>query len=155
MAIDASPPGGISFEGSASAPKAYGDKQVNYRQSKVGNLFLAAEFARRYPVVKTGIVTNCWNPENLVSGIMRHMPAIVRHVAGLLMLHPAKFGAYTELWAGWSEEAGKAESNGKYIWPWGRFGGFRKDVVESIETGNAAKFWEWCESQTGAFLPNE
>jgi hypothetical protein len=60
------------------------------------------------------------------------------------------YGAYTELFAGWSEEAGKPEKNGAYIIPWGRFGGFREDLTAEIEKegGNAEKFWDWCDRVT-------
>lgn len=73
------------------------------------------------------------------------------------MLHPAINGAYTELYAGLSDDLTYEKHNGKYIWPWGRVGPVRKDVEESLESrreGGKAKavlFWEWCERETGKY----
>lgn len=39
-----------------------------------------------------------------------------------MLFHPTILGAYTELFAEWSDEAGKAEYEGNFIKPWGRFG---------------------------------
>ena len=44
--------------------------QLNYGQSKVGNLFLAREFARSTP--QTGITHACFNPGNLKTDLQRH-----------------------------------------------------------------------------------
>ena len=44
--------------------------QLNYGQSKVGNLFLAREFARSTP--RTGITHACFNPGNLKTELQRH-----------------------------------------------------------------------------------
>ena len=44
--------------------------QHNYGQSKVGNLFLAREFARSTP--QTGITHACFNPGNLRTELQRH-----------------------------------------------------------------------------------
>ena len=43
---------------------------LNYGQSKVGNLFLAREFARSTP--RTGITHACFNPGNLKTELQRH-----------------------------------------------------------------------------------
>jgi len=74
-----------------------------------------------------------------------------------LMLYPARFGAYTELYAGLSKDLTVAKNNGKYIWPWGREGGVRRDVQDGTKTkteggsGKADILWEWCEKETGRF----
>ena len=66
------------------------------------------------------------------------------------MLHPSYYGGYTELFAGWAEEAGHKDKNGAYVWPWGRFGPYREDLKTEVEKdgGNAEKFWDWCERVT-------
>ena len=147
-----SPKGGVViYNSSTGEPKSKQSPAANYGQSKTGNLFLAHEFARRYPFQDSKIIANSWNPGNLKTELQRHVNAIGRMAMNAMLFHP-RFGAYTELWAGWSEEAGKAENNGRFIWPWGRFGGFRKDIQESLENGTSSKFWEWCESVTTPFL---
>lgn len=148
-------PGGIVFEADG-APKCHGDQQVNYGQTKAANLLLSAEFARRYPVAESGVISNAWNPGNLKSELGRHMGLQMMFIN--LITHPPIYGAYTELFAGWSEEAGKTENNGLYIIPWGRFGAFRQDVGESLKSkaeggsGKAAQLWEWCEKETRQYV---
>lgn len=56
---------------------------------------------------------------------------------------------YTELFAGWSEEAGRKENAGKYVVPWGRFGALRGDVQTSKE---GLRLWEWCEKESKPYL---
>jgi hypothetical protein len=48
-----------------------------------------------------------------------------------------------------------AEDNGAYVIPWGRLHpGPRLDILDGLKTiedggtGQASKFWEWCENQT-------
>lgn len=146
----ASPKGGVVLDQAGTYVSK--DNQTNYGASKAGNLFLSKEFARRHPFQESGIISNCWNPGNLRTELQRH----VSWIEGLViswMLHPAIFGAYTELWAGWDAEAGKPERNGAYIVPWGRFSDNRADVEAEIkkENGNAARFWDWCEKETKQF----
>lgn len=66
------------------------------------------------------------------------------------MLHPAVYGAYTELWAALSPDL-TVQMSGAYIWPWGRFGLFREDIESDLSAGehdgpsSASKFVMWCE----------
>lgn len=155
LAVDVGSPsgGGVVFDKSTGAAITHSDQNTNYGQSKAGNLLLASEFARRYPFDKTKIIANCWNPGNLQSELQRHLPAIASYIIGLIT-YDVKFGAYTELFAGWSDEAGQPENNAKFIWPWGRFGSYRQDIAQGLlseqegGTGVAARFWEWCEQET-------
>lgn len=73
------------------------------------------------------------------------------------LLYDAKMGAYTELWAGLSEELTMERSGGAVV-PWGRMHPApRKDLVDacrSVEeggTGQAGEFREWCERETKEF----
>jgi retinol dehydrogenase 12 len=72
------------------------------------------------------------------------------------VFHPAIYGAYTELWAGYSKEITR-EDSGKYVHPWGRFGGYRKPVEKAIALesegglGVASKFFDWSEKQVKPF----
>ena len=147
-----SPPGGVSLDADGNCiPDPKNNQQTNYGATKAGNVFLATEFARRYPLngsTGKGIVSNAWNPGNLRTELARHTPSIQVQI-GQILLHPAIYGGYTELFAGWSDDAGKAEKNGAYIIPWGRFGILRDDVTKEWQAGGKAeKFWEWCEKET-------
>ena len=88
-----SPPGSVrvSWAGSSAlelmSPKPDGmelgndgrpkDKgvQLNYGQSKVGNLFLARAFARETP--QNGVVHTCFNPGNLQTELQRHWEGLM------------------------------------------------------------------------------
>lgn len=148
LTIDmSSPSGGITLNETGAFVLHPTDTPTNYGASKAGNLFLASELARRYP---EGLQVNAFNPGNLRTELTRHLPGFVRWLLSVTMLYPAVYGGYTELFAGWSEEAGKPEHNGGYVIPWGRFGDVRKDVQQELgkEGGVAEKFWEWCERET-------
>ncbi|CAI6334375.1 unnamed protein product [Periconia digitata] len=70
---------------------------------------------------------------------------------------PARYGAYTELFAALSPEITPAKS-GAYIYPWGRFGDLPADVEDAIKseeeggTGVADRFVEWCEREVDKYL---
>ena len=49
------PPGGIQFSKESGSPKVLKNRMQNYMQSKVGNVFLASEAAKR--VGKDGIIS--------------------------------------------------------------------------------------------------
>lgn len=71
------------------------------------------------------------------------------------MFHPAKYGAYTNLYAALSSDI-KTENSGSYVVPWGHIGGVKK-VVKSIKrkdeggTGDAEKFWMWSDRVTSEY----
>lgn len=146
-----SPKGGVTLDNEGNYVPDKKDQQKNYGATKAANVFLASEFARHHPLDASGkgVITSSWNPGNLETELQRHTSSLERLLLGC-MLRPAIFGAYTELFAGWSEEAGNAEKNAAYIIPWGRFGTFRDDVKAELEKegGNAERFWEWCERVT-------
>ena len=66
-----------------------------------------------------------------------------------VLCYPPVYGAYTELYAGWSEQAGREEGKGAYIVPWGRTAPLRQDLNESPER---KRFWEWCEKESKLYL---
>jgi retinol dehydrogenase-12 len=68
-----------------------------------------------------------------------------------VITYPVQNGAYTELFAGWGEEAGRSENGGKFISPWGRFGPVRGDVAEAMQNGGDEKLWEWCEKASAQY----
>jgi retinol dehydrogenase 12 len=66
------------------------------------------------------------------------------------LLHTPIHGAYTELYAGLSPELTIEKDQGVFIWPWGRRGSVRGDiVVECKAGGNSEKLYQWCERETG------
>ncbi|KAM0712494.1 hypothetical protein Q7P37_011591 [Cladosporium fusiforme] len=148
LATQFSPRNGIAWtDSTATTPKTHGDRRTDYAQSKACNALLAQEYAARHGT-PNGIASSAWNPGNLASELQRHSTGVEKFFIAFL-LHPAVFGAYTELWAGWSEAAGKPENQGKYVVPWGRFGVLRNDLVAGKDQ---AKLWEWCERESKPYM---
>lgn len=145
-----SPTNGLAWSDSTkTTPKLHGDRVTDYAQSKAANVLLSREYAARYGTkAGSGIVSNAWNPGNLASELQRHSSAVEKFFIKFLCYEPV-FGGYTELFAGWGEEAGRVENEGRYVVPWGRFGVLRADVEGSAEGG---KLWEWCERESKAYM---
>jgi NAD(P)-dependent dehydrogenase (short-subunit alcohol dehydrogenase family) len=145
-----SPPGGVSLAELAPGNHSK-DKARNYSASKAGNWLLASEFDKR--TRKDGIVCVTQSPGTLKTKGWDGSPWAMR-VLMTPFMHEPKMGAYTELWAGLSQDV-KCEDGGRCAVPWGRWHTSpRKDILESLKTkeeggtGLAAEFWEWCEEQT-------
>ncbi|KAJ4387334.1 short-chain alcohol dehydrogenase [Gnomoniopsis smithogilvyi] len=128
--------------------------EVNYAQTKVGNVFLARAFAK--DTNTNGVVHVAFNPGNLATELQRHWSGIVPWIVNTFVTYPAVFGGYTELWAAVSPEITPARS-GAYVYPWGRFGNLPDGIEKAMRaeseggTGVAAAFLGWCERQTRAF----
>ncbi|KAI9154665.1 het protein [Paramyrothecium foliicola] len=151
----AAPPGGIPMN-EVKSGKPSDDLSRNYTISKTGDWFLASEFDRRHRT--DGIVFLTQNPGNLVTNIWDRVPWVIR-AAVRLVLHPAKQGAYAELWAGLSTEI-KLDDGGRYGIPWGKWHPSpRRDLMQSLKTkeaggtGVAAEFWDWFYQTTASFNP--
>lgn len=145
LATLAAPTNGVEFNAQSDSPKIHKAQTTNYAQSKASNVLLAQEYQRHYG--SSGIVSNAWNPGNLKSELQRHLSG-PEHLVASLISYDVKYGAYTELFAGWSDDAGRTEHAGKYIGPWGRFIALRDDIKDSQ---SGAKFWDWCEKETKSF----
>jgi NAD(P)-dependent dehydrogenase (short-subunit alcohol dehydrogenase family) len=144
-----SPSGGGMVLDESGAPKVLDNQQTNYAQTKVGNVFLAVKTQELYG--SEGIRSVSFNPGNLKTELQRHSTGLAAKMVES-MLHPPIFGAYTELYSGWSEEVG-ADKSITYVMPWGRNGTdiIRSDIQQAIENGLADKLWDWCESETKSY----
>ncbi|KAI0022361.1 NAD(P)-binding protein [Xylariomycetidae sp. FL0641] len=128
------------------------DPTRRYVNSKTGNVFLAAELARREGGPSAPIVSVALNPGAARTELFRHTPA-VKYLAFFLLYKP-EMAALTQLYAGLSEDV-TLERNGSYIVPWGRIAtSFRADLLEAMKTpeeggtGRAAEFWDFCLDMT-------
>jgi retinol dehydrogenase 12 len=159
LGIDVGSPnaGGIDFD-SDGTPVPCKAAQETYGTSKVGNLYLASQYAYHYPLDDdsgVGVVSNAFNPGNLYTELGRTFPKIVQRILAATLLYPAVYGAYTEVYAGWSEEMGRPERHGGYVKPWGRPSDVRVEVQREVDSGmrgeemsKAVKFWDWCERES-------
>ncbi|UKZ79214.1 hypothetical protein TrVFT333_006964 [Trichoderma virens FT-333] len=116
-----------------------------YVQSKWANAILAVEMARRYPQ----IVSSSFNPGAIKTDLTRHAPGILKSIQGFLS-YPVRFGALTELQAGFGSEV--AEYNGCYLIPWGKVGSPIPKVVEGIEKrASGERLWNLCDGLVKEF----
>lgn len=153
IAVEGCPRNGLEFEHLQDGK----DRQYNYGASKVGSWFLAREMAHRWS--EDGIVSIALNPGNVKANSYDKMGWAMMLVIGRL-LHETRFGAYTELYAGLSNEI-TLENSGAYIIPWGRIqpdkAAYRQDIIVAMKPkeegglGYTKKLWEWCESQLKAY----
>ncbi|KAL1885818.1 hypothetical protein Plec18167_001314 [Paecilomyces lecythidis] len=133
------------------------DQQRNYLNTKLGNWFLAHELAVQTGSSDRGILSLTLNPGNLKTNLTRHFPAILPWLLAPL-LYPARYGAYTALWAAFSNELTLADG-GKYVLPWGRLHPTpRKDLLAAMKTkeeggsGVAAEFVRHCDKYVTDFM---
>lgn len=148
------PPGGVSLAEQEPGKHSL-DKNWNYSISKAGNWFLASELDKR--ARKNGLVSVVQNPGNVATKGWDPTSAFAKLLISPF-LYSAKHGAYTELWAGLSEDV-TTQDGGKCAVPWGGrwHPNPRPDILESMKskdeggTGLAAEFWDWCEQQTKPF----
>jgi NAD(P)-dependent dehydrogenase (short-subunit alcohol dehydrogenase family) len=149
-----SPKNGVAFDKKTQQPKIGLSVDMNYGQSKAGNIYMASEFAKRYG--KDGIVSVSWNPGNLRTELVRHANAWKRVVMWQIM-YPAKNGAYTELYAACSPEI-TLKDGGSFIAPFGRQYKPRSDIQKGLKekseggSGVAIQFVDWVEKETKAYL---
>ncbi|KAI1323656.1 retinol dehydrogenase 12 [Xylariaceae sp. FL0255] len=126
---------------------------VKYSSSKAAIIFYSAEFARRYG--KDNIISIPLDPGNLRTGLHRHR--FFFWLAVQPFLHDALYGAYTELFAGFSPDI-TLDKNNAFLAPWGRIIALRSDIDNACKTtdeggsGAAQAFWEWSEQQVQAYL---
>ncbi|KAL4906774.1 hypothetical protein BDW74DRAFT_149602 [Aspergillus multicolor] len=144
---------GIVFDEQTGAPKVLPDPMENYMESKVGGVFFAGEMSKRSG--SDGIFSLSVHPGLMKTELQRHQPALFGIIMGLVF-KPARYGAYTELFAALSPQI-TAKQNGSYILPWGRFGTIPGHIEKGMRsmseggTGLAERFWAWCEKETAAY----
>ncbi|KAF2018665.1 NAD(P)-binding protein [Aaosphaeria arxii CBS 175.79] len=145
----AAPPGGLEFDDQTGLVKGDLTNEALYGQSKVGNVLLGKETAKRFG--GSGVVSASFNPGNLESELNRHATWTMKLI-GWVLTYPVLMGAYTELFAGWSPEI-TPENNGCYVIPWGRLGGIvNPGVNKGIESGHGEKLWNVCERVCGEYM---
>jgi NAD(P)-dependent dehydrogenase (short-subunit alcohol dehydrogenase family) len=154
----ASPESGIDFD---SLDNGTTDLKLNFSTSKVATWIIGREMARRYG--KLGILSVIQNPGNLDTDAYAGNSGPYRWLIQRILYEP-KFGAYTELYAGFSLEL-TLENNGAYIVPWGKIRPDsecpRKDLINAMNKeedgglGYPKRLWDWCEEQWKPYVQVE
>lgn len=141
-----SPEGGVQFDDNGKM-KSLG-AQLNYGQTKTANVLLAI---KTQDLLKSaGVVSTSFNPGNLKTELQRHSFGAV---IWSQMLYAAKYGAYTELWCGWSDGV-TPQNSPQFVMPWGRDGTdlIRADIKQGIEKEDLVdKLWKYCENETSKY----
>ncbi|OTB01588.1 hypothetical protein M426DRAFT_14339 [Hypoxylon sp. CI-4A] len=125
-----------------------------YLTSKLGNFLHSAEFASRHRA--DGVLSVSLNPGNLDSDLWRSQGAVATFLLRRI-LHPPVYGAYTCLFAAFSNEV-SLETTGRHIAPWGRLWCVSKDMVAASKpnseggTGAGQEFWKWSEDQIKKYI---
>ncbi|KAI1412091.1 NAD(P)-binding protein [Hypoxylon sp. FL1857] len=147
------PKGGVVWDSQTDAPVLHSDMMANYMQSKAGLTFLGHEFAKR--LGDKGIISTSLHPGILKTELQRNMPVPMRAAIGVVFKGPI-YGAYTELYAGFSPDI-TSKDNGRYIIPWGRLGSVPEHMAGGMRsigeggTSSSEKFWDWCEAITSSY----
>ncbi|KAI8630200.1 hypothetical protein F5Y19DRAFT_429318 [Xylariaceae sp. FL1651] len=168
--VKTSPPGTVrvvwASSSAAEAQNAKGfveglpdwDKKGQYPQyclTKLGNYFHATEFAVRHKA--DGVISIPLNPGNIDSDFWRTMGSLVACMLRKTLLHPPRYGAFTNLFAAFSPEV-TLERSGQFVAPWGQFRSVSKEMVDGSKSrshggnGTAQKFWDWSEAQIKAYV---
>lgn len=119
-----------------------------YAQSKAGNIILAAETARRYEA--HNIVTASLNPGHLKTELQRHTEGYILDWINATFNYDARFGALTELVAGFSDKISK-QDNGRYLIPWGRVGMMADHIKKGLANGSGDRLWKLLEKETAQY----
>ncbi|KAJ5328850.1 NAD(P)-binding protein [Penicillium brevicompactum] len=158
ITIELAPHGGVKIDDSGS-PVFTNDRLTNYCASKAANNLLASEFGKKCR--RGNVLSIAFNPGNLNTGLTRYMTmpilgSIVPRLMSLVMW-PARYGAYTELYAGLSPDLTIEKHVGAFIWPWGHVGYLRPDIEDSLRSqeeggsGKATQLLTWCDREVKNF----
>ncbi|KAH8176450.1 short chain dehydrogenase domain-containing protein [Sarocladium implicatum] len=121
-----------------------------YLISKMGNYLHSAEYAKKHR--EDGIVSVSLNPGNLDSDLWRTQGRFMTWFLRTFVLHPARYGAYTTVYAGTSPDI-SMEKTGSFVGPWGQLIEPTKKhaqaVVDMTEGGKGTSkwFWNWTEAE--------
>ena len=141
------PRGGIVFDELRSAgADSFISGWVLYGQSKLANILLAREVARRHPAILTTAIHPGVVKTELVTGLRPAHRALVYATNPFSILQPEE-GAYNCLWAATAPRDGI--ESGKYYEP---VGAKKSGIRKFNDDGTlAAKLWEWTKEELKDF----
>ncbi|TFY83957.1 hypothetical protein EWM64_g63 [Hericium alpestre] len=142
-------PGGVDWDSlkkddEALAARNKLGKYKLYGQSKLGNILLSNEFARRYG--DQGIVSIAVHPGGIRTDLQRHSKMPFSALLERAVLYDVSFGVISQLYAGTAKEA--LTLNGQYLVPWARQS---RPADDATDPKLMKKLWDWCEEQVKGF----
>ncbi|KFX89677.1 hypothetical protein V495_04427 [Pseudogymnoascus sp. VKM F-4514 (FW-929)] len=148
-------PGAMKFDKNGTPAILEKPFMGNYLQSKAGAAWLADEFAKR--LGSKGVLSISVHPGLMRTELQRSWGLFTRVAMSVVFRSPPVFGAYSELYAGFSPEI-KAEHNGGHMMAWGRIAELPKDIIQGTKskaeggTGAKATFMKYCDREVKDFL---
>ncbi|KAF8213907.1 NAD-P-binding protein [Mycena galopus ATCC 62051] len=115
-----------------------------YGQSKLGNVLISFELAKRYG--DQGLIAISLHPGGVKSELLRNVHPIIAWIVDKIRLYPVSLGIITSLYAATSDEA--LEMNGEYLTCWARR---QVPSKHAYDKDMAEKLWKWCEEQVSGF----
>ena len=138
------PEGGINYADPNFKDTDYPGMGI-YGQSKAVNVQQAIAWPKNHPEAKN-VLSLSLCPGFLSTELQRHTGSILKKILTWI-LHDARYGAYTELYAALNPEL-TAANQGNHIWSFGKLGGIRPDIEKEE---NVDKTWAFCEEQIKPF----
>ncbi|EPE24849.1 NAD(P)-binding Rossmann-fold containing protein [Glarea lozoyensis ATCC 20868] len=144
--------GGMRLDGKGE-PVYLNKFMENYFQSKVGCTWLTDYYAKR--LGPKGVMSVSIHPGLMKTDLQRHVSALMR-LAMNLFLKGTDYGAYSELYAGFSPEV-TMEHNGAHLLAWGRLSALPPHATEGLKSkneggnGNAELFVNWCNNEVALY----
>lgn len=168
MADFQAPNGGVELDNlNYKSPRS---EWVRYGISKAALMLYAAEAHRR--LAADNITNVVLDPGVVKSDLLRDAPSWFQGFARM-QRHDTIYGAYTELFAGFSADIKGKEypygwtpddlnrvslADASSVIPWGRIVPLRKDIAASAKpksqggTGVATEFWDWTEREVAKYV---
>ena len=78
------------------------------------------------------------------------MGKCVTSVLNATLMYEARYGALTELFAGFSSEVNQT-TNGGYLIPWGRIGKISSHIAKGLENNSGDRLWKLLEDETARY----
>lgn len=143
--LSAPPNGGLTWKFNATSPAG----MSLYGQSKAGNVYQASYYGRQW--ADKGITSLALHPGCLETELQRHFPGWITTLLNVV-LYPAVYGAYTELFSALSPEAAaRGPGFAGYVSAFGEFRDLRPDIAKGTEDGTDEKLINWIDQEIAQY----
>ncbi|KAK9472869.1 uncharacterized protein V1510DRAFT_416272 [Dipodascopsis tothii] len=151
MHVAANHEGGVNWDDINYDKSPKTSAAVLYGQSKAINIIQSYMWSKKNDAAEAGILSLSVHPGSLDTELTRDSPSILRWIVRRVLLHPAKLGAYSELFALLNPTLTVEKNTGGYIIPWGKIGFARQDVDTGMKGANGERLWSWLDDKVMPF----